>query len=335
MVARGLSDGPPALPGLDEIGGATFASIDAFLGFQRAAVRAARLVYEADAAAVWAGLGDGARAAFARDLGAAPEALPDLWRRAWWLNAIGGAPRAPFEIATTAELAATLLGALRAAVPELPIDRRDAFDAWWGRLIAAARQRIAAYTAARVAGAARRLAGENLIAAESAARLADSAVLRADPVLSRREHLAVPTDRPASSARRRGRKSGRRVLDAAAEMVAAHRQLDGRFGELGAVCASCTRETGGCCSLTVPLIWREADFRLLALGGVEVPAPLDATAGACPFLGDQGCRLPAERRPHICRSFLCERAEQALGDELPLVRADLKRLSDARSRLGG
>ena len=47
------------------------------------------------------------------------------------------------------------------------------------------------------------------------------------------------------------------------EYIASHE----RFRGLGPVCGACTRETGGCCSLTVPLLWREADFRLMALGG--------------------------------------------------------------------
>jgi hypothetical protein len=124
-----------------------------------------------------------------------------------------------------------------------------------------------------------------------------------------------------------------RVRAAAQRAVAAQGKLDRRFEQLGPVCGACTRETGGCCSLTVPLLWREADYRLLAIGSAELPEPSDATVGACPFLGLEGCRLPADRRPHICRSFLCEKAEAALGSELAAARREIDELGAARSQL--
>jgi hypothetical protein len=126
-----------------------------------------------------------------------------------------------------------------------------------------------------------------------------------------------------------------RVRAAEARLTASHRRLDGHFVPLGPICERCTRDTGGCCSLTVPLLWREADYRLLALGGGGMPEPLDETSGACPYLGPNGCRLPSERRPHICRSFLCDLAEEALAASLPEVRAEIRFLTAARSQLGG
>jgi hypothetical protein len=124
------------------------------------------------------------------------------------------------------------------------------------------------------------------------------------------------------------------VREAEQRSIAIHRGLDERFRGLGPVCGACTRETGGCCSLTVPLLWREADFRLMALGETRVPGPERATPGACPFLTGEGCGLPSDRRPHICRSFLCERAEEALGAGLEPVRAEIGKLTAARSQLG-
>ena len=33
----------------------------------------------------------------------------------------------------------------------------------------------------------------------------------------------------------------------------------------------------------------------------------------CPYLGDQGCLLPASRRPYNCITFFCETLEEQLG----------------------
>jgi hypothetical protein len=301
-----------ALPAFDQIAGSSFATIDAFLQFQRAAVGAARRVVDGRAEAAWAALSAERRDVFGRVAVGFDVEPAALWRRAWWLHAIGGRPRPPFEIGTTTEQAALLADALRPFEP--PAELAVELDRWWTGLLAACREHIADYTAGRVAGAARRLAEEGL--------------------------LAPASDQPQAIVQRHGKKrrvsdaDRRRVRAAEGRLLESHRTLDVRFRMLGPVCGACTRDTGGCCSLTVPLLWREADFRLLALGGDETPRPLDETSGACPFLGLEGCRLPSERRPHICRSFLCEKAEQALGSELPSIRAELDRLGAARSQLG-
>jgi hypothetical protein len=300
-----------------------FASVDGFLAYQRAAVADGRAVIDQDADAAWQRLPPEARDRFVLplvdlmlDAGTAT-----LWRRAWWLHAIGGRPRAPFETGTPPEKARRLVDALAAALApaEPPAALPRTVDAWWRELISGCRDHIADYVAERVGAAAHRLSQEGLLDARSAEALLDGRTPSRPP---------RPPKRPFGEADRR------RVREAADAMLRLHRRLDERFVSLGAICGACTRETGGCCSLTVPLLWREADYRLLALGEAVAPAPDPATAGACPFLGDLGCRLPSERRPHICRSFLCDRAQEALTTTLPEVRTDLGQLNEARSRLG-
>jgi hypothetical protein len=316
--------GPSPPPGLFlPIPAPTFASVDGYLAYQREAVAAVRAIFDQDADRAWEALPPEGRDRFVQALldlmlehGSAA-----LWRRAWWLHAIGGRPRAPFETGTPPEAAGRLGRALSAALAPspAPADRREAVEAWWRDLLALCRWHIADHVARRVAGAGRRLAAEEVLPPSSvdAPALADGPAGR-----------PKPPRRPLTDAERR------RVRAAEGEMVALHRRLDGRFVPLGPVCAACTRETGGCCSLTVPLLWREADYRLMAVGGVRPPEPSAETPGQCPFLGDRGCRLPSERRPHICRSFLCDRAQAALGEALPQVRTDLEQLNQARSRLG-
>jgi hypothetical protein len=301
----------------------TFASVDGFLAYQREAVASMRTLLDQDADRAWDALPIEGRDRFVQvllDLMIEHGTTP-LWRRAWWLHAIGGRPRAPLESGTPPERAGRLVRALASALApeEPPIDRREAVEAWWRELLAVCREHIASHVAERVAGAGHRLAAEGVLGPADAEALAAEAALARPP---------KPPRRPLTEAERR------RVRAAETEMVRTHRRLDERFVPLGPVCAACTRETGGCCSLTVPLLWREADFRLLAMGAVRPPRPAAETAGACPFLGDQGCRLPSERRPHICRSFLCDRAQAALAETLPQVRTDLERLNEARSRLG-
>jgi hypothetical protein len=311
-----LGAGLPILP-------PAFASVDGFLAYQREAVASARAVLEQDADRAWEQVPVEGRDRFVQALldlmvehGTAP-----LWRRAWWLHAIGGRPRAPFESGTPPETAGRLIRALAAALAPSgpPADRPEAVARWWRELIALCRDHIASHVVDRVASAGQRLAAEGVLDPGDAEALADGRANARPP---------KPHRRPFTEAERR------RVRAAEAETVRMHRRLDERFRPLGPVCAACTKETGGCCSLTVPLLWREADYRLMAMGGVRPPAPAAETAGACPFLGDRGCRLPSERRPHICRSFLCDRAQAALERTLPQVRTDLERLNEARSRLG-
>ncbi len=313
---------PLALPGFAEITGAEFASIDAFLQFQRAAVAGARYAVELDADAAWCALDPAAQRRF---LAVVPDIVARhgqaaAWRRAWWLLAIGGRPRAPFEVGTPTEQAEALIAALAAAYEphEPPHDRTEEIDGWWRALTAQVRGHIARYTADRVHAARHRLAVEGVFG---------------EP---------VDAGEPTTRTQRRGKKHRqhapsraalRRLHDADRRAVAAQRALSRRFQPLGPVCGACTRETGGCCSLTVPLLWREADYRLMALGAVEPPSPNDDTPTGCPFLGAAGCRLPAERRPHICRAFLCEKAEAALGGELEAAWAEIGDLATARSQL--
>jgi hypothetical protein len=321
MVSSDVAASRLGLPDFAELPGNTFASVEAFLRFQRQAVAGARYAVELDADATWSALDASRRAAFRSSVANRAHEADEtaLWRRAWWLHAIGGRPRAPFEIATPTELAELLVHALHvtfapgAPPAELPTE----IDAWWAAITVESRARIAAYTSDRVAGAGRRL----------------------------RQEGVLPGGQPSArdgDALRRGKRRGRRppsraeverVRTAEERAVAAERALDLRFIRLSPVCGACTRETGGCCSLTVPLLWREADYRLLALGNADVPAPDPQTAGACPFLGPEGCRLPSERRPHICRTFLCERAEAALGDELGPARNEIEVFGAARSQL--
>jgi hypothetical protein len=317
------------LPPFERVPGNGFASVDAYLQFQRAAVGLARRAVEAEADAAWQALGASSRERFRVGSGD-PGDLAAAWRRAWWIWAIGGRPRAPFEIGTSREHADGLIAALRplAPPPELPA----AVERWWRELTARARERIAGYVAARVAGSARRLAEDGVMDAAEAARLAAAVPEAPAPTEAAPDPAGAPSGRPS----RRGisRAQARRVRAAEQQSVAIHRALDERFRGLGPVCGACTRETGGCCSLTVPLLWREADFRLMALGRTAVPAADGATPGACPFLSLEGCGLPSERRPHICRSFLCERAEAALGPALEPIRAEIGRLTAVRSQLG-
>jgi hypothetical protein len=311
-----------ALPGFTEIPGAGFASIDAFLQFQRAAVAGARYAVELDADAAWGALDPAAQRRFVAGAEefVAQHGQAAAWRRAWWLLAIGGRPRAPFEIGTPTEQAAALMAALAAAFEphDPPRDRTEEIENWWRALTAQVRAHIARYTAERVHAARRRLAVEGVFG---------------EPIVA---------DEPPTRARSHGKRHRqhspsrtaiRRLHDADRRAVAAQQALSRRFEPLGPVCGACTRETGGCCSLTVPLLWREADYRLMALGAVEPPAPNDDTPTSCPFLGAAGCRLPAERRPHVCRAFLCEKAEAALGEELQAAWTEIGDLATARSQL--
>ena len=295
-------------PSPAELGGGDFATIDAFLAFQKNAVQGARQVVDRYANDYWNAL-DGARQQAFTDstMDIPPISIPvSSWRRAWWLHTIGGQPRAPFETATnpsTAEQFRVALGDALAPV-EPPDWPRRAFADWWYSFIEYCRMLIAAQVDTRI-------------------------------VQSRLAIAAIPLSRTANSGRKANKATQDRFALAEKKAMEIHRTLDKKFESIGSVCGACTRETGGCCTLTVPLIWREADFRLLALGSGSVPVPEKETAGACPFLGTIGCRLPADRRPFICRSFLCDRAEAALGDGLSLVRRELITLGNARSQLGG
>jgi hypothetical protein len=323
MVSSDVTVKRLGLPAFSELPGNSFASVESFLQFQRQAVGGARYAVELDADAVWQDLSAEGRLRFetlAASLGL-DQPQTALWRRAWWLHAIGGRARAPFEIATPTELAEALGKTLREALApqEPPGELSSELEVWWREITAASREQIARYTSDRVAAAARRLRTEGVISDSPE----PGATVEPELLSGRRRRARRPPSRSEIG----------RVRAAAERSVAAQDKLDRRFASLGPVCGACTRETGGCCSLTVPLLWRETDYRLLALGGNALPEPSDSTAGACPFLGQDGCRLPAERRPHICRSFLCEKAEAALGSELAAARQEIDELGVARSQL--
>jgi hypothetical protein len=305
------------LPPFEELPGNDFATIDGFLRFQRWAVSAARGQVEALADLAWGRLADDQRTAFGEQVGDV-ETLDVLWRRAWWLRAIGGRPRAPLEIATAPALAERLVAALGSHGP--PASLAEDIERWWATLTERCRARVAEHTWQRVDAARARLIAEAVIV--GGVEAGGGGV----PARGR------GSDR--GPVRRTSRADARRTRAAVERAIASHQALDKEFERLGPVCGACTRETGGCCTLTVPLLWREADFRLLALGAVAPVWPASETPGTCPFLGVEGCRLPSERRSHICRSFLCERAEAALANHLGPVRQELARLGAARSQLG-
>src|SRR5436190_22590147 len=137
------------LPRFERIPGSGFASVDAYLQFQRAAVGLARREVEVEADGAWARLGERSRERFQTATGD-PGDLPATWRRAWWIWAIGGRPRAPFEIGTSGDHADQLMSALRPLGP--PDEVPAAIERWWRGLLARSRERIASYVAARVAG---------------------------------------------------------------------------------------------------------------------------------------------------------------------------------------
>src|SRR5919197_4072475 len=130
------------LPRFERIPGNAFASVDAYLQFQRAAVGLARRAVEAEADAAWARLGASSRERFRVGSGD-PGDLEATWRRAWWIWAIGGRPRAPFEIGTSSEHADRLMSALRPLSP--PAELPAAVERWWRGLLERSRERIASY----------------------------------------------------------------------------------------------------------------------------------------------------------------------------------------------
>lgn len=88
-------------------------------------------------------------------------------------------------------------------------------------------------------------------------------------------------------------------------------ELDRLFRAIGgpAICTDCL---GGCCSLARHHLTLTNVLACL-LAGEEPPQP-DYTL-PCPLLGDQGCRLPAARRPFNCIIFLCDAVDRQLSNE--------------------
>ncbi len=106
-------------------------------------------------------------------------------------------------------------------------------------------------------------------------------------------------------------------------------ELDRRFRDIDGprVCADCL---GGCCSLARHHVTLTNLLGFL-LDEAEPPAP--DFSKACPLLGEQGCRLPVERRPFNCIIFLCEPLDAALDSEqragFATVEADLRAAYEA------
>src|SRR5688500_2464215 len=116
----------------------TFASVDGFLAYQREAVAIGRAILDESADSAWETLAPARQDRFVQPLvdlriesGSAA-----LWRRAWWLHAIGGSPKAPFETGTSPEKARRLVNALASALspagPSSELPRQ--INAWWGEL---------------------------------------------------------------------------------------------------------------------------------------------------------------------------------------------------------
>ena len=75
------------------------------------------------------------------------------------------------------------------------------------------------------------------------------------------------------------------------------------------VCAECNGACCGCGRHHVTL----TNLLAYLLAGEEPPAP--DPGKTCPYLGEQGCRLPVSRRPYNCITFFCEQLEENLSEE--------------------
>ncbi len=100
-----------------------------------------------------------------------------------------------------------------------------------------------------------------------------------------------------------------RVKAGAAAIAAAKRALFAVAEKVdsAAVCAACK---GECClagKYHVTLL----DIITMLADDQKLPEP-DFGAGHCPYLGEQGCLMPAAYRPYNCLIFHCERVEGLL-----------------------
>ncbi len=84
--------------------------------------------------------------------------------------------------------------------------------------------------------------------------------------------------------------------------------LDELFCKAGGVDA-CTGCDGACCDCGRHHITL-TNLLAYLLNGEEPPAP-DFSC-VCPYLGEQGCRLPVARRPYNCITFFCETLDNRL-----------------------
>lgn len=93
-----------------------------------------------------------------------------------------------------------------------------------------------------------------------------------------------------------------------AVIAATQLALDELFSKVGGAesCAGCDGACCGCGRHHLTL----TNLLAYLLEGQEPPAPdFNRT---CPYLGDQGCRLPVDRRPYNCITFFCEILDERL-----------------------
>lgn len=98
------------------------------------------------------------------------------------------------------------------------------------------------------------------------------------------------------------------LRDRLAAIETAQLALDDLFREANGheACSGCD---GSCCACGRHHITLTNLFAYL-LAGEDPPAP--DPGSVCPYLSDQGCRLPAARRPYNCITFFCETLEEGL-----------------------
>jgi hypothetical protein len=75
-------------------------------------------------------------------------------------------------------------------------------------------------------------------------------------------------------------------------------------------CAGC----GGACCVAGKYHFTRADLLVYLACGAELFEPLFGN-GLCPYLGQQGCLIPAAYRPFNCITFNCELIEDRLSEE--------------------
>jgi len=87
--------------------------------------------------------------------------------------------------------------------------------------------------------------------------------------------------------------------------------LDDLFRLAGGVrvCAKCDGACCGCGRHHVTL----TNLLAYLLADDEPPAP--DLGKTCPYLAEQGCRLPVSRRPYNCITFFCEQLEENLSEQ--------------------
>mgnify|MGYP001813938803 FL=1 len=89
------------------------------------------------------------------------------------------------------------------------------------------------------------------------------------------------------------------------------RALDDLFESAGgtSACADCDGACCGCGRHHITL----TNLLSYLIEDIDPPSP-DFTR-TCPYLGENGCRLPVARRPYNCITFFCEQLEENLDDE--------------------